>query len=676
MKIRINQYLATALLGVVVLGVVSCNDFLDRKPYNVSTDAFLKSDADLFAYSIARYGMFPTNGGYNIGVGAEGDNGTDNQLQQNSMGNRWLSGERKVGSGTDNWGFGNIYTTNYFLRKVLPKIQAGTISGNMSEARHCLGEMYFFRAYSYYPYLVAVGDFPIIYNVLPDQKEPLLEASVRQPRNKVARMILADLDSALMYMYDSPVGGKNRLGKDAVNVFRSRVALFEGTWEKNFAGTAFVPNGPGWPGASQHKGYAYDNAAEVKFFLGEAMKSAKAVADHIALAANPAGYNYKRNDGSSGNNPYFEMFGMPMRGLDAAEYAEVIFYRSYDVAKQIAHYTGSYLIGGGNTGFTHQFMQSFLMQNGKPYYAAGSGYLGDDSVNMMKIGRDSRFQLFVKGQGEILNNGAVNVEPYKPFLLDLNEQRATTGYMIKKGVSRDPSQTETGAYGTTATVIFRAGEAYLNYVEACYERDGALDGSAEGYWKQLRQRALVSDDLAATDAETNMSIEAENDFGAYTAGKVIEARRYNIRRERRCEFIAEGMRFDDLLRWRAMDQLVGKKFMLKGFNLWSSMYKRFEKDGKSELREPTTSEAGNVSGRADGNYLLPLRLNIAGNNLYKDGITWVPAHYLGAIGGKVFQDATPTTAGGGSVDVANSVVYQNPGWQRIANTLPGAVGGF
>ena len=50
---------------------------------------------------------------------------------------------------------------------------------------------------------------------------------------------------------------------------------------------------------------------------------------------------------------------------------------------------------------------------------------------------------------------------------------------------------------------------------------------------------------------------------------------YNIRRERRCELIEEGMRMADLKRWRALDQLDYKNFpneayRVSGMNLWES----------------------------------------------------------------------------------------------------------
>ena len=69
-----------------------------------------------------------------------------------------------------------------------------------------------------------------------------------------------------------------------------------------------------------------------------------------------------------------------------------------------------------------------------------------------------------------------------------------------------------------------------------------------------------------------MAKEAETDWGAYSAGQVIDATRYNIRRERRCELMAEGLRSMDLHRWRAMDQMITKPYHILGMNLWQEMY--------------------------------------------------------------------------------------------------------
>ena len=96
--------------------------------------------------------------------------------------------------------------------------------------------------------------------------------------------------------------------------------------------------------------------------------------------------------------------------------------------------------------------------------------------------------------------------------------------------------------GYTASIAYRATEALLNYMEASYEKNGTLDGAATEYWKIIRRRSHVDEDFQKTIALTDMSKEAENDWGAYSGGKLIDATLYNIRRERRCEFMADGLR--------------------------------------------------------------------------------------------------------------------------------------
>lgn len=73
--------------------------------------------------------------------------------------------------------------------------------------------MYFLRAKNYLSKLETFGDFPIIKNTLPDENEPLTQASKREPRHKVARFILEDLDQAIGLLTNNISGGKNRITK-------------------------------------------------------------------------------------------------------------------------------------------------------------------------------------------------------------------------------------------------------------------------------------------------------------------------------------------------------------------------------------------------------------------------------------------------------------------------------
>ncbi len=80
--------------------------------------------------------------------------------------------------------------------------------------------------------------------------EATTEASKRSPRNEVARFILSDLDKAATLM-DGIDFATTRINRDLALLLKSRVALYEGTFLKYFKGTAFVPNGEGWPGKKQ-----------------------------------------------------------------------------------------------------------------------------------------------------------------------------------------------------------------------------------------------------------------------------------------------------------------------------------------------------------------------------------------------------------------------------------------
>ena len=143
-----------------------------------------------------------------------------------------------------------------------------------------------------------------------------------------------------------------------------------------------------------------------------------------------------------------------------------------------------------------------------------------------------------------------------PKILELPEGRNVTGYHIRKAMSYEIAQ---GSGGDThflsdyGCVIFRGVEAMLNYMEACYEKNSNLDATAESYWKAIRTRAGVDPDFNKTIAATDYT--KEDDWAIYSAGQPVDKTLYNIRRERRCEFIADGMRMWDLKRWRALDQV-------------------------------------------------------------------------------------------------------------------------
>jgi len=642
------------LLGCSLLAFTACNDYLDMEPQSeVSPEKYLREESQLAAYTIRYYTddtFFPT---INNLYGA--DMATDNATTKNSE-NRFLPGEWKTPAAGGEWDFNKIYPLNYYLGSVVPALEAGEITGNQENIKHYIGEGYFLRAYQYFFRLRRVGDFPIITEVLPDRQEELVEASKRSPRNEVARFILGDLDKAIGLLSNNPVGGKSRITKNAALALKARVALFEATWEKYHAGTALVPNGPGWPGAEKdyNKNYAFPTGSlegEIAFFLDQALDASSQVADAITLVENNG---IIRESLSQPVNSYYDMFA----SSNPASYDEVLMYRPYAPDLNVGSDFNHHIYYGYARGYTHQMEQSFLMANGLPVYASGSGYKGDDYIQDTKKDRDSRWRLFMKAPGEVktfINTANIETFSDAPMVYSNDVKYSTsTGYMIGKGFSHDLNN-QIIYKDATAPILFRAAEAYLIYIEAYYEKNRKIDGKAQTYWRAIRARAGVDTDFNKTIAATDMSKEAPNDWGAYSHGQMIDKTLYNIRRERRSEFIGEGLRYDDLLRWRAMDQLNG--FQVEGFKLWGPSKNNYN---QADLIYDVDDKKNTVSSPTQSLYIRPYQ--VATNNLYYNGLFFTEAHYLYPIAEKHFL----ISASDGKT-VSTSPIYQNPGWSIQAN---------
>ena len=665
-------------MTVIVCGLTSCEDFLDREPLSkISSESYFNEASQLANYANNLYNdILPSHstGKNDYGYGIMGaDNGTDNQAGV-SADDRYTTERWKVGHSGGDWNFDKIYRCNYFFSQVLPKYgedlsgAQNTIGGNLNDVKHYIGEMYFLRASEYFKKLQALGDFPIITEPLNEDSQLLKEASKRSPRNEVARFILEDLDNAVTLLSAKNMA-TTRINKDVALLLKSRVALFEGTWLKYFKGTAFVPNGTGWPGASkeynanyQFKSGSIDN--EITFFLDEAIQASRQVAESYkgSLTVNTGLVQQSTSDAA---NPYHEMFASE----NLSSYPEVLLWRQY--AKGFAGHgvNAAASRGNGRVGLTRGYVNAFLMADGTPVYTHGSYadgdgyYKGDKTIAGVRTNRDSRLFIFLKepGQQNILfeldnaeGTEVVPTEPYPLITLGDGMRGYATGYSIRKGGSWNKKYYGNGT-GYTGCVAYRAVEALLNYMEAFYEKSGTLDATAREYWQIIRSRSQVDTDFEKTISMTDMNKEAENDWGAYSAGKLIDATLYNIRRERRCEFIGDGMRYMDLRRWRAMDQLITHPYHIEGFHLWNTPMESWYTD----LNASGQNDA-NVSSKERSEYLRPYERYEAQAGY--NGLTWKLAHYLSPISIKNFLVSSEDGA-----DASTSPIYQNPYWPIVAD---------
>ena len=731
MKLSLRHIYLCSMIGAVGALTTSCEDFLDREPItNLTPEAYFTTADQVSSYVINYYAdhlrdsrnnlLTHGPGTYNGGK-PRNDDATDNYyVAQGSL--TYFAGNKLVPAGKNlQTLYERVRVWNWMLEQVLPKIEAGTLTG----AEQYVGEAYFFRAMAYYNGLVQFGDLPIIETVLPDDSEILIENSVRQPRNLVARFILSDLDKAAELVGPKSSIGSQRINKEVVLTFKSRVALFEGTFEKYHRGSGRVPGDANWPGAAYNQGFTIDQQAEVDYFLDQAIASAEQVADATTLTTNSHQMNPEWGQ-TTGWNPYFDMFATP----DLNSYDEVLLWRQY-TGTAGAHSAAFYPTRGGDqAGLSHAYVRSFLMQDGLPYYASRL-YEGDTSVSQEKANRDERLQLFVYGEDDVLGSDpndtrtAINEEGPNGELTSHNEilyvdtlnlaggelqVRDLTGYRSRKYASYDWNQINTSTISTTGCPVFRSAEALLNYIEAYYERNGNLNAKATSYWQALRARAGVSTDIQATIGATNLDQEfylengvVKGDLAVYSGAERVDATLYNIRRERRCEFIAEGMRWDDLKRWRSWDPILANgstRFLFQGMNIWDEAFKKYGIDrhypiagyedylrigtigededenalkaqypymansNKTAFIVDKTGGSGNVSAPDDpltGKYLSPTRVDTRDSYELKDGYSWYEAYYLEPLG---VQDLTLTATD--PTNPSTSVMYQNPYWPTDA----------
>lgn len=653
-----KNIIKSLFVSCTLIATTSCDDFLDiTPPSKVSPENYLVQENQLAAYTIKYYTEnFPS---LNNLYGA--DMSTDNATTRNSD-SRYLIGEWKVGASGGDWNFDRIYEMNYFIGNAEKNLEAGNISGDATNIKHYIGEGYFLRAYQYFYRLRKLGDFPIITEVLTDNQETLTAASQRRPRNEVARFILSDLDKAIEYLTNNPDGGKARITKNAALVLKARVALFEATWEKYHAGTALVPNGTGWPGAEKdyNKGYQFPSGnaeKEIEFFFDQAINAAQQVADAVTLTPNNGSIQQSANEPA---NDYYDMFA----SQNPNGYSEVLMYRPYNRDLNIGTDYNHHIYHGYARGYTHQMEHSFLMKNGLPVYAEGSQYHGDDRIGDTKIDRDNRWALFMKAPGEVkafINTSSPEYFSNTPMIYSNDVKYSTaTGYILGKGYSHDYKDQDLNK-DQTAAIMFRAAEAYIIYIEAYYEKNNKLDSNADKYWRALRTRAGVDADYTKTIAATDMAQESLYDWGAYSADKLLTDKTlFNIRRERRDEFVGEGFRYDDLLRWRAMDQLNG--FQIEGIKLWGPMKEDYEAAGlMDKLIYNKGNKENTISSPDLSIYLRPYQISTAGQ--YYNGLFFCQAHYLSPIAESHFL----ITSTDGET-VSTSPIYQNPGWTTNANT--------
>lgn len=508
-----NKYISLAIGCVMGLGLSGCSDlFLDLDPQDQRTDViYFQKASDFKDYSASFYsqllGWRTPYGSYSIYNYMDSSSDlSSNFLASSDLGR----GTIVVPTNDDRWDkcYNYIRTVNILLKK------AETYPGEQSEIAQYVSEAYFFRAYNYFMLLKTFGGVPIVKTVLDTDSPELMNP--RASRYDVIDLILSDLSEAIKNLpleQNIPSSDKGRVSVMAAKAFKARVLLYEATWRK-YNGTS-----------TDFKGSEGPEKDQINEFLDEAITLCQDVIYNGGYQI----WNYNSNTKIPNQSSYFlfnlEDEGSNPAGLTKASNNEFILYGVYD-----------YVLRQGGVNLSHtiasmipsrKLIDMFLCQDGLPieYSEQFEGYhkTGDEYKN-----RDFRLMNYTN-QGVIPEEGSV--------VLD----RGLAGYNCSKFYSHNYPAYRKEKEESANYPVLRLAEVFLNYAEACYERNGEVTNEQLSGINQLRARGGV-------EPLTNEFIE-ECKANGYAMDMLSE-----IRRERAIELFMEGFRFDDLKRWGIAEQ--------------------------------------------------------------------------------------------------------------------------
>ena len=559
------------VLGLIALAQMlsSCEAFLDKPPLDrIGNDSYWKTASDLENYTLQYYPVFSffRIDGYQGIMGVDALRGSDTQIASGV--NTTMNGSRNPVTSGGNWGWDQIRSVNFFLdnyRKCQDPVSA---------YGHFLGEAHFFKAWFYFEKLKSYGDVPWFAHALEMQSDELYQE--RNSRVVVVDSILWNIDQAIRFLnpLQSVIGGKNRLSKETALLFKTRVALYEGSWQKYHRNTDF-----GTAGVDPNKYFRICvNAAE------ELMAPANGYRTGLYSTSNP-------------EDDWCKMFSL----IDQTNNPEVFLWMRFNVGMGLTNRYQMY-ISERTTGqsITFEQIQHYLDRDGNPYdyYAVGQTVKGNQFITQIAEECDPRLSQLIWIPGMLMWDNFLGYNVFdKPYIDQSGLSLNSTGFQLRKG--SDPKVNETNSM-ETSQIVFRYAEVLLNYAEAKCELEETVDYNKS--INLLRQRSGMPDFKIQTDP-TRLRYA---DYGYQISDEL-----YEIRRERTVELACESFRYDDIMRWAAHKLIQGKR--PKGYPLdlteWQGTTINYSVDTNGFL-DPFSTQLPNGYGfKPDRDYLECIPLN-------------------------------------------------------------------
>ena len=514
-----KKILTIISLVAVGLYITSCEDFLDRPSLTTMNDqTYWTSENNLRLFANGFYENYFV--GYNSGWGVAyaplrgyyfADDFTSSGPQINfetqapeNRGSTSTAVDWMTTYAGPTWNFSWVRKSNLFLERI-EEMKETYLTENAYQ--HWSAVARFFRGFEYCRLVSVFGDVPYYDKVVKDTELDLLYKD-RDSRTLIMDAVYDDFSYVLDNMRLSD-GNVQYLNRYIAAAFISRLMLFEGTWQK----------------------YQMNNTAKATQYL--------------EMAAEAADVVMKSNLFSFTSN-FRALFGSD----NLAGNKEVIMYRTYDAAIGILHHVASY----SNTTESQDpapnlwLAKSFICNDGKPYQSSALANADKLDIANMIATRDSRFEATFWGAPK---------------------KESSTLLYADKFIDRVGPTLYPGPYppmygsntNTNDAPVIRLAEVVLNWIEAKAEL-ATLGGAAvtqadiDASINAIRSRPLdavaTAKGIQKTAALTLASLPDDPDRDSDVPPLIWE-----IRRERRMEFVFEHSRLLDLKRWKKIEYMDG-----------------------------------------------------------------------------------------------------------------------
>lgn len=462
-----------------------------------------------------------------------------------------------------------IREANIFIENVHPLPEQGI---SATEVTYMKAEMRFMIAYYYYLLSNTYGPIPFKPNYiaptdfnladLMEGQRPYYEVVdwVDKELQEVAKILPAKYTEARKY---------GRATSIMCLAVRARMLLF--------AASPLVNGNPDYANHKNKDGENLFSTTEDKSKWAYAAQACKELID----AAEAAGHKlYTENNPDGTIDPFMSYQNLFLTRYDEGN-TEILFARpgGSEYGEYEKHATPAASGGSGGLGVTQSLVDAFFTENGLPINDDSeyveSGFSGSDET------RDNTVWDTEVNGGAITKSGTYNMychrEPRFYITVSYNNSYFTqekrlfnffngsadnphthdapqNGYLIRKKISPDLNVKQ-GTYKYRPGIVYRLGEAYLNYAEALNESDPG-NGDILVYLNKIRERAGIRQYTTGATDENYIHVDLNDQ---------AEMRKL-IRAERRVELSCEGIRYDDLRRWKEAENVLNGDFYGMNFS--------------------------------------------------------------------------------------------------------------